>query len=139
MFDDYSGNKFQRFTLVHRELPISALRVATAVDRLKVNRRRDPGQGIYLERERGTELHSFGNVRNRFSGRNICYLSGSKRGSRAKCLRQSGSTTALPSPRMRSPPVRECGEALEELARYKEVELVWVPGQCGTLEKEKAD
>ncbi|KAJ8980997.1 hypothetical protein NQ317_014864 [Molorchus minor] len=31
---------------------------------------------------------------------------------------------ALSSPRMRSPLVQECGEALEKLARYKEVELV---------------
>ncbi|KAJ8972086.1 hypothetical protein NQ317_018330 [Molorchus minor] len=37
---------------------------------------------------------------------------------------------ALFSPRMRSPLVQECTEALEELARYKEVELVWVPGHC---------
>ncbi|KAJ8978296.1 hypothetical protein NQ317_000110 [Molorchus minor] len=33
----------------------------------------------------------------------------------------------------------ECREALEELARYKEVEHVWVPGYCGIQGNEKAD
>ncbi|KAJ8971956.1 hypothetical protein NQ317_001223 [Molorchus minor] len=45
------------------------------------------------------------------------------------CSDSQASLKALSSPRMRSPLVQECGEALEELARYREVELlVWVPG-----------
>ncbi|KAJ8965266.1 hypothetical protein NQ317_016742 [Molorchus minor] len=55
------------------------------------------------------------------------------------CSDSQAAPKALSSPRMRSPLVQECGEALEELARYKEVELVWVPGPCGIKENEKAD
>ncbi|KAJ8978297.1 hypothetical protein NQ317_000111 [Molorchus minor] len=36
------------------------------------------------------------------------------------CSDSQAALKALSSPRMRSPLVQECGEALEELARYKE-------------------
>ncbi|KAJ8967118.1 hypothetical protein NQ317_010379 [Molorchus minor] len=55
------------------------------------------------------------------------------------CSDSQAALKALSSPITRSPLVQEGGEAPEELARYKEVELVWVPGRCGILENEKAN
>ncbi|KAJ8980929.1 hypothetical protein NQ317_002498 [Molorchus minor] len=42
------------------------------------------------------------------------------------CSDSQAALKAISSPKTTL--VQECGEALEELARYKEVELVWVPG-----------
>ncbi|KAJ8979010.1 hypothetical protein NQ317_012704 [Molorchus minor] len=46
---------------------------------------------------------------------------------------------AVFAPRTRSAFIQLCGDALEELARYKEVILVRVPGHSGVLENKKVD
>ncbi|KAJ8916900.1 hypothetical protein NQ315_013369 [Exocentrus adspersus] len=45
----------------------------------------------------------------------------------------------ISSPRTRSMLVQECGDALESLARQKEVGLVWVPAHMGIPGNERAD
>ncbi|KAJ8983283.1 hypothetical protein NQ317_010533 [Molorchus minor] len=69
-----------------------------------------------------------------FTRTSICYPDGT---------RQSGSKVyfqqAVPAPRTRSILIQECGDALEELARHKEVKLVWVPGHSGVPANEKVD
>ncbi|KAJ8921240.1 hypothetical protein NQ315_013712 [Exocentrus adspersus] len=47
------------------------------------------------------------------------------------CSDSQAALRATSSPRTRSMLVQECGDALESLARQKEVGLVWVPGHMG--------
>ncbi|XP_018569028.1 uncharacterized protein LOC108909246 [Anoplophora glabripennis] len=47
------------------------------------------------------------------------------------CSDSQAGPRAVSSPRTRSVLVQECGDALELLARRREVELVWVPGHMG--------
>ncbi|KAJ8957776.1 hypothetical protein NQ314_006488 [Rhamnusium bicolor] len=54
------------------------------------------------------------------------------------CSDSQAALKAVCSPRTRSALVQECGDALEELARHKQVRLVWVPEYMGVPGNEKA-
>ncbi|KAJ8912773.1 hypothetical protein NQ315_002530 [Exocentrus adspersus] len=54
------------------------------------------------------------------------------------CSDSQAALRAISSPRTRSMFVQECGDALESLARQKEVGLVWVPGHMGIPGNERA-
>ncbi|KAJ8981783.1 hypothetical protein NQ317_000026 [Molorchus minor] len=87
------------------------------------------GAGIYLESGNVKQSYALGTYATVFQAEIFAILMVAIR----------AALKALSSPRMRSPLVQECGEALEELARYKEVQPVWVPGHCGIQGNEKAD
>ncbi|KAJ8964202.1 hypothetical protein NQ317_011074, partial [Molorchus minor] len=55
------------------------------------------------------------------------------------CSDSQAALRAVSAPRTRSALVQECGDALEELARHKEVILVGVPGHSAVPGNEKAD
>ncbi|KAJ8919463.1 hypothetical protein NQ315_016563 [Exocentrus adspersus] len=55
------------------------------------------------------------------------------------CSDSQAALRAISSPRTRSMLVQECGDALESLARQKEVGLVWFPGHMGIQGNERAD
>ncbi|KAJ8912276.1 hypothetical protein NQ315_016774 [Exocentrus adspersus] len=55
------------------------------------------------------------------------------------CSDSQAALRAISSPRTRSKLVQECGDALESLARQKEVGLVWVPEHMGIPGNERAD
>ncbi|KAJ8911710.1 hypothetical protein NQ315_013172 [Exocentrus adspersus] len=55
------------------------------------------------------------------------------------CSDSQAALRAISSPRTRSMLVQECGDALESLARQKEVGLVWVPGHMGIPGNERAN
>ncbi|KAJ8916149.1 hypothetical protein NQ315_004516 [Exocentrus adspersus] len=63
----------------------------------------------------------------------------SKEGKILVCSDSQKALRAINSPRTRSTLVQECGDALESLARQKQVELVWVPGSMGIQGNERAN
>ncbi|KAJ8970668.1 hypothetical protein NQ317_007977 [Molorchus minor] len=54
-------------------------------------------------------------------------------------MEHQGSLQDICAPRTKSALVQECGDALEQLARQKEVALVWVPGHIGVPVNERTD
>ncbi|KAJ8923908.1 hypothetical protein NQ315_006684 [Exocentrus adspersus] len=55
------------------------------------------------------------------------------------CSDSQAALRAISSPRTRSMLVQKCGDALESLARQKEVGLVWVPGHMGIPGNKRAE
>ncbi|KAJ8917703.1 hypothetical protein NQ315_005152 [Exocentrus adspersus] len=55
------------------------------------------------------------------------------------CSNSEAALRAICSPRTRLMLVQECGDALESLARQKEVGLVWVPGHMGIPRNKRVD
>ncbi|KAJ8964393.1 hypothetical protein NQ317_016535 [Molorchus minor] len=83
------------------------------------------GAGIYLEGQGGgAKLYALGSHTTVFQAEGVCYSDGSKPGENSQAALR-----AVSAPRTRSALFQQCADALEEVARYKEVTLDTVASQ----------
>ncbi|KAJ8926410.1 hypothetical protein NQ314_021196 [Rhamnusium bicolor] len=109
--------------------------------------RSSSGAGIYLEGKEVQESFALGSYTTVFQAEVYAILAVAGRAEVRNgaeqiiyiCSDSQAALKAVCSPRTRSALVQECGDALEELARHKQVRLVWVPGHMGVPGNEKAD
>ncbi|KAJ8968937.1 hypothetical protein NQ314_002029 [Rhamnusium bicolor] len=109
--------------------------------------RSSSGAGIYLEGREVQESFALGSYTTVFQAEVYAILAVAGRAEVRNgaeqiiyiCSDSQAALKAVCSPRTRSALVQECGDALEELARHKQVRLVWVPGHMGVPGNEKAD
>ncbi|KAJ8921688.1 hypothetical protein NQ315_010598 [Exocentrus adspersus] len=105
------------------------------------------GAGIYLENGGVHQSHSLGSYATVFQAEVFAILMVAQREDVKNCTEErificsdsQAALRAISSPRARSMLVQKCGDALESLARHKEVGLVWVPGHIGIPGNERAD
>ncbi|KAJ8919465.1 hypothetical protein NQ315_016565 [Exocentrus adspersus] len=106
------------------------------------------GAGIYLENSGIQQSYSLGSYATVFQAEFFAILMVAQREDVKNCTEErififsesQAALRAVSSPRTRSMfVIQECEDALESLARQKEVGLVWVPGHMGILGNERAD
>ncbi|KAJ8915461.1 hypothetical protein NQ315_003224 [Exocentrus adspersus] len=105
------------------------------------------GAGIYLESSGAQQSYSLGSYASVFQAEVFAILMVAQREDVKNCTEErificsdsQAALRAISSPRTRSMLVQECGDALESLARQKEMGLVWVFGHTGIPGNERAD
>ncbi|KAJ8912872.1 hypothetical protein NQ315_014483 [Exocentrus adspersus] len=105
------------------------------------------GAGIYVENSGVQQSYSLGSYATVYQAEVFAILMVAQREDVRNCTEErififsdiQAALRAISSPRTISMLVQERGDALESLARQKEVGLVWVPGHMGIPGNERAD